>query len=321
MASNSRITQVAGCVTALALLLVTGCDSASPGPIALRVGGAPVSVRTVEHWSSVIERGAIVPNLTGEAHPAPRRQALAFLIAAAWLAGEARRDDLELSHRKLEGLIAGGKGFPGGGETRADFELEAGARWAASVLKGRMSELSQRRAKAALSDGAIMSFYRAHIASKRLPERRRYDLVEGIDSFAAAERLRTLGAGSRFSARAAQEHPFRPPAFVGARGQFYRAVFSARVGVLMGPLPLDRRYALFVLRRIEPPGAEPLSRARGRIDQTLYERGLARARSQLEGEYRRRWTLQTDCLPGYVVQKCKQYGGGQAPERDPFAGF
>jgi foldase protein PrsA len=320
------------------LLLILGsidCGGAGPGPSVVRVGSSLIGERTVEHWTTVITRGAIVANVAAP-ELSSRQQAVALLISAYQLIEEASSVDLRPPHAQIAQTVEQQeRSMPGGpsefkellstsGETRADVEFEARAHWAASALARRLTALVERRSKAQVTSGAVARFYRAHATRYHLRERRYYDLIERIPSKAAATALaKRVGTGRRFSERASKERPFRPATFAGLPGQgvVYRAVFAAKVGVLTGPLPLQGAYALFVLRRIDPARVQPLAEVRRLIERRLLTAAERRTRALAIKDFRRRWVARTDCKLGYVVQKCKQYVGPDTPERDPFAGY
>jgi parvulin-like peptidyl-prolyl isomerase len=312
-----------------------GCAGIRPSPSVVRVGNASISKRTIDHWASVIARGAVVANVADPQWSA-KRQALALLIYSHWLVGEAANVGLHPSRRQLEQAIeAQERALQNGrdefrelltasGETLADAEFEARARLAAEALSRRFAALARQQARAEVSAEAIERFYRAHAARYHLRERRYYDLREWIPTKAKAEAMRRwLGSGRRFAARASKEQPYRPTTYAGLPGQAvaYRAVFAAKVGVLTGPVPLHGKWALFVLRRIEPPRVQPLSEVRAGIERKLLVPAERRARAQAIEGFHQRWLSRTNCRPGFVVQKCRQYKGPAAAEQDPLSGF
>jgi hypothetical protein len=321
----------------LALAGVAGCGGAQSSPVAVRVGDVGLSERSVEHWTSIITRGALVANLTDSSEPAARPEALAFLISSTWLDGEAARDGLRPTNGELARMMkvqkdsttSGAVGFAATlaetGQTLADVEAEVKARWAASALAHRLAVAAKRYARERVSSRRILSFYRSHLAMFHLRERRYYDLRERISSRAEAAALaRKLGPGKRFSEKVSKEKPFRPSNFDGLPGQavVYRAVFaSKKTGVIVGPLPLQGLWSLFVLRRIVPARLQPLSEVRGSIERRLLTPLRRRATAKLVEAYRKMWTTQTNCRPGFVVQKCRQYDGKRTPESPPFASF
>jgi hypothetical protein len=319
------------------LVGLAGCGGAQPSPVAVRVGDVELSERSIEHWTSIITRGALVANLTGSTEPTARTEALAFLISSAWLDGEAARDGLRPTKAELTRMINeqknsttnGAAGFAAGlaetGQTLADVEAETAARWVASALARRLAATAARYANERVGTRTVVNFYRSHLAIYHLRERRYYDLREWISSRAKAVALaRKLGPGKRFSEESGKERPFRPSNFQGLPGQAiaYQAIFAEKkTGVIVGPLPLHGEWSLFVLRRIVPARLQPLSEVRGSIERRLLAPIRRRATAKLVEAYREMWTAQTDCRPGFVVQKCRQYDGKRLPEPSPFASF
>ena len=330
--------RIAGSVAAALLIAVgvLGCGGGgSRSPMVARVGSVSIDKRTVAHWASIIGRGAIVSTVVDPEQP-PSRQALALLIYSHWLVGEASRAGQRPSRQALERMVRRQeRSMPGGasefkellsssGETLADVEFEAKARWCAVTIARRLDSLATNRAKREASAAAVARFYRVHLARYRLRERRFYDLIERIPSKVKALALaRRLGTGPQFAEKASKERPFRPTNFAHLPGQavVYRAVFAAKVGVLVGPLPLQGAYALFVLRRIAPPRLQTLAEVRAAIERRLLATAERQTRTRWLESFRRRWTASTDCRPGYVVQKCRQYTGPATPERDLLAGY
>jgi hypothetical protein len=96
-----------------------------------------------------------------------------------------------------------------------------------------------------------------------------------------------------------------------------RAIFAAKPGVLVGPMLLNNLYAVFEVTQILPRVVQPLARVQSSIETRLAEEQKRRTLAKFIKTRRSKWTARTDCHPGYVVQKCKQYSGPKEPE-DPF---
>ena len=316
---------LAGAMLALlALAGPAGCGGGRSDPVAVRVGAIAIGRASIEHWASAIERGAVIANVTDPATQSPKQRALSLLISFAWLRGEAGRSGLRTSRVQLarQGSSASASET---GQTSADREAEAIARWEAHALARHQAAQVERAARAQVTGADVARYYHAHIARYRLRERRYYDLLERVATKAKAAALaKRLGPGKRFAERTSKEKPFRPRSFSGLPGQavVYRAVFAAkRTGVLVGPLPLQGQWCVFVLRRIVPAHLEPLRKVRGAIEARLLASARRRAAAASLASYRRRWIAQTSCNRGYVVQKCRQYRGALEPEPAPFSGY
>jgi hypothetical protein len=313
----------------LAIAGLTGCGGTQAGPAVVHVGAIAIEKASVEHWAAAIERGAVVMNVTDPAAQSPKQRAISLLISFAWLRGEAERVAPRPSRAQLAHALAqqgsAASGATEAGQTPADLEAEARAGWEAHALAQLLAAEVKRAARAQVTGVDVARYYHTHIARYRLRERRYYDLLERIPSKSRAAALaKRLGTGKRFAERTSKEKPFRPRSFSGLPGQavVYRAVFAAkRTGVLVGPLPLQGQWCVFVLRRIVPAHVESLTQMRGAIEAKLLTSARHRVRTKLIASYRRRWLARTSCSPGYVVQKCKQYRGRLEPEAAPFSGY
>lgn len=210
------------------------------------------------------------------------------------------------------------------GESDPDARFEIKILWAMHEVRAHLMMLAEGLAAQAVTASAISGSYRSHIGQYSHAEHRFYDLIERIPSEAEARRLaRRLGAGKRFAKVAVKEapeltsHSFQLPH---GEGKVLRAVYSARIGTLVGPLKLRGQYALFVLRRIDRARVQPLSEVRASIAQSLRARLKRRAYARLVGDYQTRWRTRTSCRPGYVMPLCRQYQGSLTPEGEPLAG-
>jgi hypothetical protein len=329
------------CVTvfvALALVGLAGCAGQASSPPAVRVGDTTIAKRSVDHWASTITRGAFVPNLTSDpSEQSPKQQALTVLIASAWVNDEAARVGLRPSRGEIARMVqAQERGSPDGsagfaqalkesGQTLADVEAEARARWSAEALDRHFGAIAERAAKAQVSDRDVSDYYRRHIAKYHLRERRYYALLERIPSKAeAAAKAKQIRISKHFPAQYSKERPYRPRSFAGLPGQavVYRAVFAAKkTGVVVGPLPLQGAWSLFMLKRIVPARLQPFSEVAHAIEKQLLDVARRKATAQLISAFRQKWIAMTDCQPGYVVQKCKQFAGTRVPELPPFVRF
>jgi hypothetical protein len=152
-------------------------------------------------------------------------------------------------------------------------------------------------------------------------EQRSFDIVEQLNSKAAARGvMRKIMLGTNLSKIAIHESLERANIADTAPGTraIRRAIFAAKPGVLVGPMLLNNLYAVFAVTRIVPRVVQPLTRVQGSIEMRLAEVQQRRTLAKFIKTWRSRWTARTDCHPGYVVQKCRQYTGPKAPE-DPLA--
>jgi len=307
---------------ALAIGAVSSCGGSGYDPTVVRVGSTAIYRSTVEHWDSAIGRGAVPAAGVRPLGETAGQQAISFLISADWLIGEAaehgvRQSDSQIERRVHEEITS----TPGGragfaktlaevGETLLDAGFEARVQWAATKIHGLLATQVARMTRNALKSRQIVAYYGAHIARYSHPELREFDLAEGFRSVGAARAfVRRHGTGSGFRKIALHESAERPTRFDQPKGKgpLLRAIFAAKLGAVGRPMWLNRGYVVFVLRHIKPLVVEPLRRVRASIEAHLIAGPRRRALAELLAAYERKWIARTDCSPGYVVPKCKQY--------------
>jgi foldase protein PrsA len=109
--------------------------------------------------------------------------------------------------------------------------------------------------------------------------------------------------------------PVRPPrggklpGVVKGRGQksLDAAVFSAKKGVLTGPVKTPFGYYTFDVQTITPGIQQTLEQSERSIRSQLTATRRQSALSRFTDEFKKRWTAKTDCRTGYVVADCKSY--------------
>jgi foldase protein PrsA len=315
-------------VVALAAGLV-GCGADPKSPTDVRVGDARIGMAVVEHWSRAMARGAGVGGVYAGQPGTLRQRALAFLISAEWLRGEAAAQGVTPSDGAVEHALDDRKEANGApefqaalrasGQTVEDVKLEIEAGMASAAIRRKVLSRSP-----AVAEGEVADYYKSRPRLFRVPQKRSAELIENLASPAAANALvKRIGTGLRFSKKALHEE--LTPTRVGERlepdiERVTKAIFAAPVGVASRPMRLNGRWSVFVVREITPAGLEPLAKVRAAIAARLAVRHRAATLTAFADAYRARWTAKTSCRPGYVVQGCAQYTGPVRPQPDPFPG-
>jgi len=252
---------------------------------------------------------------------------LVFLISTTWLTDEAKRlglavsshavDQIVSERRKANGEAEFDEGLHATGKTAADVEREIRAELTLAAIRGRLVKQAT-----AINDSEIEAFYNRNRQMFVVPEARNVDLIETLSSRSSAQSLvKRVGSGPRFAKLAFHETPVRSP-----RGTWrspekeavLRAIFAARPGMVSAPMKLDRRWAVFVVRKIMPARLEPLDKVRSEVVQRLTAGRRKQIATKFAREYKARWTTRTSCSPGYVVPGCAQYAGPIVVEENPF---
>jgi hypothetical protein len=312
----------------LAVGTLAACGGAGSNDSVAVVGGARIAKATLDQWAAVLRGGRAAPALSAAQREQLNERALAYLISAEWLIGEAEdRSALPSAvevHQRLDERDQ--SSFPGGeaelreflrisGQTVADMELEVRVQ----LIASRLRQLAIAAAPA-VTKAQVAAYYNAHPHAFIVAEEREIQLADRKSAAAAEAMMRRVRAGASLAALGVTVTYERPSSLTagGFPAELVRAIYTAAPHVLTGPVKKGPDYDVFEVTRIRPPRRETLQQASPAIAQQLHEASLRRALTAAVGAWRARWTAQTNCRPGYVVQKCRQYSGPRSAE-DPLA--
>jgi hypothetical protein len=315
----------------LAAMGAAGCASKRSNPVVVRVGSVAIDKATVDHWTRAIELGSTVEGALGWMGSTPRKKALEFLISADWAIGAAAERGLEVTSgaiaRGVEGRIAAAphgraefeEEISATGQTLADVEFEVKAALAASALRR-----SPMQRSAPVTPAQVAAYYKRHLQSFRIPERRLVDLIEYIDGYARAVALgKRLGAGERFAKRGMRELVARQTPYEDAHrenGRMVRAIFATPPGRIGGPVIFHGKWVLLVVRRLVPGRIKPFESVRAVIAEGLSAGRQRRALTSFLDAYQHEWRAKTYCDADYIVQRCSEYRGRPVPADALLAG-
>ena len=310
--------------------------------MAVRVGDASITGATVDRWMAVVAKGGEVPkppaytacalrlrrqgarehdratlrDLCAARYRALRERALAQLITSQWLIQEAAGRGLAPTEREVRAQEARAResvqgqlrALEHGPASAATLELEARAALALARIR-RMVIASLP----ASSPGEVVAYYHQHRADFAVAERR-YFFIRSLKSQAAALALKAeVEAGVSFAKVALPEVRSRDETVPPGRAAIDRAIFTARPGVLTGPILLSDvgDHSLFEVTRIDPASYRPLAQVRGVIVGRLRTAGRERALAEFAHAWTAKWAARTRCAAGYVVAQCRRYGGAR----------
>jgi parvulin-like peptidyl-prolyl isomerase len=313
---------------------LSACGGGSNDGVVIRVGDTSVTKTTLDHWMSVMAGGRTAAGRSSQSDRVRRRQALELLISLQWLIGQVSDQGQGISEQEIQRRLNDNEKAlaPGGaaelhsylsatGQTIADLELQAKRELAAQTLRQLVREGAGRP-----TDQQIARYYKQHKRRFAVPEMRETQLTSRKTSAAADElRAKIVSGAIPLSAESHRERftlsrRLRPP---GQRRLFEgepleNAVRAAKLHVLVGPVHQRVDYFLFKLTRIVPASQRTLAQVKGVIAKQLTAEAQREALLSFVKGWRVKWTGKTDCHPGYVVQKCRQYAGPKVPE-DPLS--
>lgn len=323
---SRRIGAAIVCFKAFAAVIVSiallGCAGGRHGQIVATVAGVPITGGTVEHWSAVFAGAG--KRMPSSRRRALREQALEFLISARWLALEASARRMSASggdvRRRLEQRQLAE--FPGGreeymafvaatGRTEADVAEEARA----EVEAANLEQIPVRRLRPVLR-AQVIDYYRRHLASFAIPERREVAITNAKTASAARAIVRAVAAERRFPPGTKYELLARPPLgrAQGRTSALAAAIFSASPRALVGPVRVRVDYYVLEVRRVLARAHRPFAQVEGAVAKRLEAGARQRALTAFAKAWSRHWRAQTTCAAGYVVPQCLEFSApGGAP--------
>jgi foldase protein PrsA len=250
------------------------------------------------------------------------QQTMATLIQNVWIEKEAKDQGVSVSDAEVERQLATTKrqSFPTA-RAYARFLRQSGMteddvfeRIRTQVLTQKLTRKIQNSA-APVTDAQIQSYYERNQQQFAVPERRDVELiltrteaqanaaksaVQGGTSWAAATRQYSTDAASKATGGVLK----------GVSGgqqdrAFDQAAFTARKGVIVGPV--RGQFGWYVLRvtGITPARQTSLADARAQIRALLQQQGQQTKMSTFIRDFQDTWRGKTNCRQGFVVQLCK----------------
>jgi foldase protein PrsA len=249
-------------------------------------------------------------------------QTMGTLIQNIWIEKEADAQNVSVSDADVKRQLAQTKRQSFRDEAAYQRFLKTSGMTEADVLERvRIQALAAaltrkiQNSAAPVTDAQIQSYYNRNRTQFALPERRDVELiltrtqaqantaksaVQGGTSWAAAARQYSTDAASKATGGVLKG--------VGQGQQdraFDQAAFSARKGVIVGPVKGQFGYYVLRVTAITPAQQTPLSQARTQIRSILQQQGTQTKMNTFIRDFQDRWKSKTNCRAGYVVQLCK----------------
>jgi foldase protein PrsA len=251
-----------------------------------------------------------------------RQQTMNFLIQADWVQGEAKDRGITVSDADVQKQYK--KTKKQAFQKEKDFQnflKQSGMTVEDILFRVRLDALSNKLrqkavgGKSRVTQAQIAAYYKAHQSQFATPERRDLRIVLTKTKANAEQAKKALQSGQSWKSVAKQYSVDQQTKSKGGlltgvvRGQqdaaLDKASFSAPKGQLQGPVKSQFGYYVFEVQRISKATKEPLSQAQVSIRQQLIAQGQQKALNSFVADFRKKWTKQTDCRKGFVVQGCK----------------
>jgi foldase protein PrsA len=254
-----------------------------------------------------------------------QQRVLNQLITNEWVVGAAKELGVKLSNAVVERSLDEDKRkqYPSEASYRA-FLQEAHQTEGDLLFQKRIALLSEAiraRLKArvgAFTPSRVAAYYRAHLGLYAEPETRDLHIVRTETLREALKARREIASGKSFAKVVASVHV---PQAIYSKNGFVRglkphaytqpplndAIFSAKPGELSRPIHITLGYYVFELTKVHAAHEKPLSEVRAKIEHDVPASMQRHALAAFIAQWRKHWTAQTVCAPGFVVRRCREY--------------
>jgi hypothetical protein len=183
----------------------------------------------------------------------------------------------------------------------------------------------------------VANYYATHRQLYLVPQQRDLRIVRTRVEAEALAVKRELASGKTFAsvvrAISAREPGLQQPFLskeglvLGLKPGVYNekpldhAIFRARPGVLLGPVNIVLGFPgsfVFEVTRVVPARQKPLAEVAASLRRELPEHFYQQAIVSFIREWRAKWTARTDCSPGFVVLRCRQFKSATPLREDPY---
>ncbi len=249
-------------------------------------------------------------------------QTMGTLIQNLWIEKEAEAQDVKVSDAEVQRQLALTKRQSFRNEAAYQRFLKTSGMTEADVLERvRIQALAAaltrkiQESAADVTDAQIQSYYNRNRAQFALPERRDVQVILTRSKAQADAAKSAVQGGTSWAAAARQYSTDAASKATGgelkgvSQGQqdraFDQAAFSARKGVIVGPVKGQFGYYLLRVTGITAAQQTPLAQARSQIRALLEQQGAQTKMNSFIRDFQDRWKGKTNCRTGYVVQLCK----------------
>ncbi|HET6447509.1 MAG TPA: peptidyl-prolyl cis-trans isomerase [Conexibacter sp.] len=250
------------------------------------------------------------------------QQTMGTLIQNLWIEKEAKEQGVSVSDAEVQRQLDQTKrqSFP----TERAFQRflkQSGMTQDDVLQRVRIQALAAKLTRkiqnsaAPATDAQIQSYYNRNRDQFAVPERRDVELILTRTQAQANTAKSAVQGGTSWAAAARQYSTDAASKATGgilrgvSQGQqdraFDQAAFSAKKGVIVGPIKGQFGYYVLRVQTITAARQTPLADARAQIRALIQQQGQQQKMTSFIRDFQTRWREKTNCRSGYVVQLCK----------------
>jgi foldase protein PrsA len=256
-------------------------------------------------------------------------EVLGFLISSDWVLGEAEALKVKMTdkevHKQFEKIK--NQQFPKASEFEK-FLATSGQSVSDLLLRVKLNLMSQKlqstivKKHKNVTDAEAQKYFNENKSRFGVPEKRAVYIiltkteadaktakqeVESGKSFATVAKKRSIDPTSKASGG------LLPEVIKGEEEKSLdTAIFSAKTGVLSGPVKTSFGYYVFQVKSIKAGSQQSYAQVKKTVKAQLASTNESKALSKFVKEFKKKWIAKTDCRSGFVVTDCKQYKAPKA---------
>jgi foldase protein PrsA len=251
-------------------------------------------------------------------------EVLGFLISSSWVIGEASHLGVKLSDAEVQKEFQKIKNqqFPKPAEFQK-FLASSGQTASDLLLRVKLNLLSAKiqqkivKQKTTVTKAQAEKYYNEHKSNYGTPEKRAVQIILTKTEAEAKKAKQEIESGKSFAsvAKAVSIDPAskaKGGLLVGvSKGQEEKALdtalFSAKPGVLSGPVHTPFGYYIYEVKSSTPGTQQTFAQVEASIKQQLTSTGQQTALTKFVAEFKKKWTNKTECRSEFNVMDCKGY--------------
>src|SRR3954453_16206728 len=250
-----------------------------------------------------------------------RDQTLQFLISSQWLTQEAAKRKITATDQEVQTTFQQQKkqSFPKEADyqkflqTSGQSETDLLYRVKLSVLTNKLQQ-SIVKDKGTVTDQQIQDYYDKNKQRFAQPETRDLEVVLATKKAKADAALKAVKSGNKWSTVAKKYSSDDASKSQGGKlpgvtkGQqeksFDAAIFSAKKGVITGPVKTQFGYYVFRVTKITPAKQQSLTEVKTTIKNLLQSQSQQKALNDFVKDFQDRYKKMTECAKDYIVEQC-----------------
>jgi foldase protein PrsA len=251
-------------------------------------------------------------------------EVMGYLIASDWVLQEGKAMGIKLSdkevHKRFEDIK--NEQFPKAAEFEK-FLKTSGQTVSDLLLRVKLNLMGEKvqshvvKEHKNVTEAEVKKFYEENKSRFGTPEKRAVYIVLTKTEAAAKSAKQEIESGKSFSDVAKKDSidptskstgGLLPEVIKGEEEKpLDEAIFSAKTGVLSGPVKTNFGYYIFQVKSVKTGNQQTLAQAKKTIKAEVASSNESKALSAFTKDFKKRWTAKTECLSQYAVLNCKGY--------------